>query len=271
MSLTLRFPGRITHWLLTALLGGGLLAGAPSYADDVQGADDSLPNMLGVGVIHLPRWQGARVHRDQLAPYIEVELDDRLTLSTDDGVTLDLIHAERLHGGLFGNYQWGRSREDLGSRLGGIVNSLSPRLNAGGYVEYDLNKAQNLGVTLSHDTQGAGVYLNMYAVTGLPPLGSYQHSLQLQLQSMNGPAMRRFFGLTPAQATQLGVNAWRPGAGAQQMALEYDAMIPLGDSLAAVFSLNFARLLGDAADSPLVRYYGSPYQFTGSLALVYRF
>ncbi|MFC4762224.1 MipA/OmpV family protein [Dyella koreensis] len=267
----MRTPGRVARLLLTTLLGSGLLAGAPSYADDVQDTGDGPPNMLGVGVIHLPRWQGARSHRDQLAPYVEVELDDRITLSTDDGATLDLIHADHLHGGLFGNYQWGRSREDLGPHLDGIVSSLSPRLNAGGYVEYDFNKAQNVGVTLSHDTLGAGVYLNMYAVTGLPPLGRYEHSLQLQLQSMNGPAMRRFFGLTPAQAAQLGVSAWSPGAGAQQMALEYDAMIPIGDSLAAVFSLNFARLLGDAADSPLVRYYGSPNQFTGSFALVYRF
>jgi outer membrane scaffolding protein for murein synthesis (MipA/OmpV family) len=247
-----------------ALLGAAMAC----HADDAPGtgADE---NLLGAGFIRLPNWQGSRAHRDQLAPYVQVKLGDRITLSTDDGATLDLIDGRHWHAGPYGNYQWGRSHEDLG-KLGGKVASLSPRLNAGGYVEYDFSDAQNVGVTLSHDTLGAGAYATAYAFTALPPLGGYEHGLQLQWQWMNGPAMRRFFGLTAVEAATLGVAPWQPGAGGQQVGIEYDGLIPLGRHLATVFSLSYARLLGKAADSPLVRTFGTPNQITGSMALVYR-
>lgn len=264
--------GTATRLLLVAALAAAMPCGAAWAQDDAVAAHDHDQDvdLLGGGFIHLPRWQGSRKHRDQLAPYVQVKLDDRLTLSTEDGATLDLIHAERLHGGLYGNYQWGRSHEDLGP-LAGRITSLSPRLNAGGYVEYDFSEAQNVGVTLAHDTLGAGAYLNAYAFTALPPLGLYEHGLQLQWQWMNGPAMRRFFGITPAEAARLGVAPWQPGAGSQQVGLEYDGMIPLGRHLATVFSVSYVRLLGDAAGSPLVREFGTADQFTYSMALVYRF
>ncbi len=257
------------RFLLFPLLAALALCGRAHAQEGSAGTDEDA-DMLGGGFIHLPRWQGSRTHRDQAAPYVQVKLEDRLTLSTEDGATLDLIHAEHLHGGLYGNYQWGRSHEDL-AKLAGKVASLSPRLNAGGYVEYDFSEAQNIGATFAHDTLGAGAYVNAYAFTSLPEIGRYEHGLQLQWQWMNGPAMRRFFGLTPGEAARLGVPAWQPGSGSQQIGLEYDGMIPLGRHLATVFSVSYARLLGNAADSPLVREFGTPDQFTYSVALVYRF
>lgn len=260
--------------VVARVAGAGLLflaALAPCGAACAQdAAADADVDMLGAGFIHLPRWQGARTHRDQLAPYVQVKLADRLTLSTEDGATLDLIHAEHLHGGLYGNYQWGRSHEDLG-QLADKVASLSPRLNAGGYVEYDFSQAQNVGMTFAHDTLGAGAYVTAYGFTALPPIGGYEHGLQLQWQWMNGPAMRRFFGVTAVEAERLGVSPWQPGAGGQQIGLEYDGMVPLGRHLATVFSVSYARLLGDAAGSPLVRGFGTADQVTWSMAVVYRF
>lgn len=257
------------RWLAASACGAVLSLAAPCRADEAS-APSSDDNLLGAGFIRLPAWQGSRAHRDQFAPYVQARLGERITLSTDDGATLDLIAGQHLHGGLYGNYQWGRSHEDLG-RLGGKVTSLSPRLNAGGYVEYDFSEAQNVGINAAHDTLGAGAYVNAYAFTALPPVGRYQHGLQLQWQWMNGPAMRRFFGLSATEAAAIGTAPWQPGAGGQQVGLEYDGLIPLGRRLATVFSLSYARLLGNAEDSPLVRAYGTADQFTGSLALVYRF
>lgn len=257
------------RWLAASICAALLGVAAPCHADDPNMVGDDT-DLLGAGFIHLPAWQGSSAHRAQFAPYVQVKLGERITLSTEDGATLDLIMGQHLHGGLYGNYQWGRSREDL-ARLGGKVTSLSPRLNAGGYVEYDFSEAQNVGVNLAHDTLGAGAYLNLYAFTALPPIGRYQHGLQLQWQWMNGPAMRRFFGLSAVEAAALGVAPWKPGAGSQQIGIEYDGLIPLGRHLATVFSLSYARLLGNAEDSPLVRGFGTADQFTGSMALVYRF
>ena len=250
-------------------LGLILLCAMASHAmaDDVSEERNVL---LGAGVERMPAWIGSSEHRDQAVPYIQAELPWHVTLSTLDGLTVDVIHGSQWHGGFYGNYQWGRDHDELGPQLSGIVPSLSPRLNAGGYLEYQATVQLNLGATLSHDTQGAGAYLNIYADYDLPVIGYLEHSVQLQWQGMNGPAMRRYFGLTPQQATQLGVAPWAPGAGSQQISLEYDAYMPTSLHTGFALAINYARLLGDAADSPLVKTFGTPNQLTTTLAFVYR-
>ena len=247
------------------------LACTPSAARADSDSPADLANYVGVGVMRMPGWIGSNDHRDQPAPFVQVTLDKNITLSTSDGFTWDVIHRDGWQGGFYGNYMWGRSYDDLGPPLAGQVNSLSPRLNAGGYIEYHPNKVVNFGATLSHDTEGAGAYLNLYIDSGLPPLWGIEESVQLQWQAMNAPAMRRFFGIDATQAARLGTHAWNPGAGSQQIELEYDALIPVTRRTAVLLSVDYARLLGDAADSPLVKRFGSANQLTTSLGFVYRF
>jgi len=249
-------------------LAGFLALGLPGAA---RASDENYSDFVGAGVIHMPGWLGSNHYRYQWAPFAQVAIDKTVTLSTSDGLTVDFIHRDGWQGGLYGNYTWGRSHDDLGPRLAGIVDSLSPRINGGGYIEYHPNEAMNFGASLSHDTQGAGAYLDVYFDTGLPSFWRIEHSMQVQWQAMNAAAMRRFFGVTPAQAAQLGTNAWHPGAGGQQIELEYDALLPVTRRTGVLLSLEYIRLLGDAADSPLVRRYGSANQLSTSLAYVYRF
>jgi len=240
---------------------------AHAHADNVT---DSPNVMLGAGVQRLPAWLGSREHRDQPIPYIQAELPWHITLSTLDGLTVDLIHGEKWRGGIYGNYQWGRERSELNAPLKGVIDTLGPRINAGGYLEYQATVQLNVGTTLSHDTKGAGAYLNLYADYDLPAIGYLEHSLQLQWEAMNGPAMRRFFGLTQQEATQLGVQPWAPGAGGEQVSLEYDAYMPTSLHTGFALGLNYTRLLGQASGSPLVHKFGSPNQVTTTLAFVYR-
>lgn len=243
-------------------------ASAAALADNVT---DGPTDMFGAGVQRMPAWIGSKDHRNQAIPYVQAELPWHITLSTLDGLTVDLIHGDQWRGGLYGNYLWGRDHEELGPKLGGIVDSLSPRINGGGYLEYQATAQLNLGTELSHDTQGAGAYLNLYADYDLPAIGYLNHSLQLQWQAMNGPAMRRFFGVTPTQASKLDITPWSPGSGSQQIAFEYDAYMPTSIHTGFAFAINYTRLLGQAAESPLVQTYGSRNQLTTTLAFVYRF
>lgn len=255
---------------LTLRAAAGLLCLLAAFHAKADNVTDGPNVLLGGGVERMPAWMGSSEHRDQAVPYIQADLPWHITLSTLDGLTVDLIHGQQWRGGLYGNYLWGRDRDELDVPLAGVVDSLSPRLNGGGYLEYQATVQLNLGATLSHDTQGAGAYLNVYADYDLPAVGYIEHSLQLQWQGMNGPAMRRFFGVTPEQAAKLGVTPWSPGAGSQQVSLEYDAYIPTSVHTGFALAVNYTRLLGDAADSPLVRSFGTPNQLTTTLAFVYR-
>ncbi len=223
---------------------------------------------LGVSTQRLPSWQGASNHRVETLPYLDFEWPNQVSLSTQDGLQVDLIGGSLLHGGVYGDYQWGRDSDDLGE-LKHQINPLSPRLTLGGYLEWQLTRQIDLGTNLSHDINGAGSYLRLYGEWDFPALGLLQHSLQLNWQAMNGAAMNRFFGVTPSQASALNVRPWRPGAGGQLASLEYDLFMPTSKHTGVAVALCYGRLLGAAADSPLVTRFGSAAQLSESLAFVY--
>lgn len=234
-------------------------------------ADDDAPTYaFGAGAQRMPSWQGAKDQRTQAIPYVDIDLPGVGELSTADGLTLDAIGGEHWHGGVYGNWLWGRTRGDLGP-LGGKVASLSPRFQAGGYLEYAFDKRFSVGTHVAHDTDGAGGYAAVYADYQLPDVWYIQHSLEVQVEGMNGPAMRRFFGVRPGEAAALGTSTWRPGAGWQSANVEYDAFVPTSQHTGFALAVSYGRLFGDAGDSPLVRRFGSTRQVTETLAFVYHF
>lgn len=250
--------------LLPAALATCLLWARACHAD----VEDPPTVAIGIGVEHLPHWVGATTSRYQPIPYVDIEIPNHLSLSTQDGLQLDLVGGPLLHGGLYGNYQWGRDSDDLGI-LRGKVAALSPRLALGGYLEWQLDKQVDAGANLSHDTEGAGAYLKIYAEWDLPPVWLLQHSLQLNWQAMNGAAMNRYFGVSPAQASALQVRSWQPGAGGQLASLEYDLFMPTSKHTGFALAVIYGRLLGQAGNSPLVKRFGSRTQWNESLAFIY--
>jgi hypothetical protein len=232
---------------------------------------DTDPTILagGVGMQHLPNWPGAKTSRSQSIPYVDIELPaEHVSLSSQDGLQFDLIGGAVLHGGIYGDYQWGRDSDDLGV-LRHKVAPLSPRLTLGGYLEWQLTKQIDVGTDLSHDTYGAGAYLDIYGEWDLPKVWLLEHSVELHWQAMNAHAMNRFFGINPTQADLLNVPTWHPGAGSQLASLEYDLFVPTSQHTGVALALVYGRLLGDAGDSPLVTRFGSRTQLSESLAFIY--
>ena len=255
---------RCPHLLPAAGVLAGLLCAQPCLADTAP-----TPTItFGAGAEHLPSWAGAKTSRYQPVPFIDIEIPNHLSLSTQDGLQLDVIGGAVLHGGLYGDYQWGRESDDLRA-LRGKIDALSPRLDLGGYLEWQLDKQVDVGANLSHDTQGAGAYLQLYAEWDLVPVWLLQQSVQLTWKSMNAAAMRRYFGISPTQASALQVRPWQPGAGSELASLEYDLFVPTSKHTGFALAVIYGYLLGDAGDSPLVTRFGSRSQWNESLAFVY--
>lgn len=255
----------LVPWRL--LLGAGCVA-CFACPQPGRAATEPMILALGAGVQRMPSWPGASSHRRTPVPYFDFEWPDHFSLSTQDGLQVDLVGGPVLHGGVYGDYQWGRDSDDLGA-LRGHVAALSPRLTLGGYLEWQFTRQIDAGGSLSHDIDGAGAYFRLYADFDLPAMGPLQHSFTVSWQAMNRGAMRRFFGIGPAQAGTLAVEAWQPGAGSQLAALEYRLFMPTGLHTGVAAAVTWGRLLGDAAASPLVMRFGSRNQVSESLAFVY--
>jgi outer membrane scaffolding protein for murein synthesis (MipA/OmpV family) len=241
-----------------------ILAALPSLA---WAGDDAPSYAFGAGVQQMPSWDGAATTRRQAVPYVDIDVPGVGELSTTDGLTLDLIHGEHLHGGFYGNWLWGRTRDSLGS-LGGKVTPLSPRWVGGGYLEYAFDKAFSVGTHLAHDTSGASAYAAVYADLQLPGVWYIQHSLEVQVEGMNGAGMNRFYGLSASEASALATRPFQPSAGWHAAHLEYDAFVPTSEHTGFAVAWQYGRLFDPALQSPLVRDFGSRRQVTTSLAFV---
>lgn len=256
-------PSRPWRLLLGAAWVACLACPQPSRA-----AAEPVTLALGAGMQRMPSWPGAARHRQTPVPYFDFDWPDHISLSTQDGLQLDLVRGQVLHGGVYGDYQWGRDSDDLGA-LRGHIATLPPRLTLGGYLEWQLTAQLDVGSDLSHDINGAGAYFRLYAEFDLPAMGLLQHSIAMSWQAMNQAAMGRYFGISPAQAETLAVAAWHPRAGSQLAELEYSVFMPTSRHTGVAAVITWGRLLGGAAASPLVARYGSRNQVSESLAFVY--
>ncbi|TAL85533.1 MAG: MipA/OmpV family protein [Rhodanobacter sp.] len=245
-----------------------LMTAGPLWTLPGLAAADSPILAVGAGVQRMPSWPGSNDDQNDPVPYLDINWPGHVSFSTLNGLQVELLHGPVLHGGIYGNYQWGRQRGDLGV-LAGRIPSLPPRITGGGYLEWQLTRRIDVGTDLSHDINGAGAYFRGYADWELPSVGLLHHSLSLSWQAMNGAAMNRFFGITPTQASALNVSPWQPAAGGELASLEYDLFVPTSQHTGVALALVYGRLLGQAARSPLVTRYGSRTQLTESVAFVY--
>lgn len=81
--------------------------------------------------------------------------------------------------------------------------------------------------------------------------------LNSELTASSSDYQQRWFGVTAQQAKQSGFKAYQAGSGLTQGSVGVTAIVPLNKELRLVNTLSYKQLLGDAADSPLVKSKGS--------------
>jgi outer membrane protein len=86
----------------------------------------------------------------------------------------------------------------------------------------------------------------------------------------NRDYMQTYFGITPLEAVRSGMSAYSPGAGFKGVGAEVIGRYQFTPQWAVIGSIAYERLLGDAADSPIVKT-GDENQLTAKLGLSYRF
>lgn len=84
----------------------------------------------------------------------------------------------------------------------------------------------------------------------------------------NGAFNDTYFGVTEAESVASGLPETSIGGGFNEAALTFEARYALGDATAILGEVRYARLIGDAADSPVVQ---EEYQPSLRLGLVRRF
>jgi len=83
--------------------------------------------------------------------------------------------------------------------------------------------------------------------------------------------MESYFGVTPAESARTGIAAYQPEGGVRAVGAMFGIIHQLSRSFGVYAYAGYDRLVGDAADSPIVRLFGSENQFSGGVTLYYSF
>jgi outer membrane scaffolding protein for murein synthesis (MipA/OmpV family) len=222
--------------------------------------------LLGLAVSNGPEYEGARTRDTKLKPVWAAKIG-RVRITTGGGSALlgfgregagagastQLIDTERWRLGISASVDGGRDSGDASTTRGlpDVRRTLRARL----YANYSLAPDWNIGATVSQDVLGRQGGLVAGADLGWRFYRSEttEWTSGIGITAANAQNMRSYFGVPTTAVASSGKPAYQPGAGLR------DAHV--GVSFKRVFAKHWfvfgsagaSRLLGPAADSPLVQ------------------
>lgn len=227
----------------TFLTVGGGVAFAPAY----QGADKYRPTALyelNVGYSH-GRWGTVSLGSNGLSWALPLDEPFGVALLLDyDSGRDEVIHT------LAGRDKTLKGMGDLGGAL-----------QAGVELSYQLYPVRTyikaLQATKKRHYGGEDLGHTLLAELGVGTVTALNDRLYLQTDLStawaNSGYQRGYFGVTPEQAQRTAFSAWRPGSGFKEVAFSAVLNYDWTQNIAFQAGAGVTALVGDAADSPLVK------------------
>ncbi len=222
-----------------------------------------------IGIIGgaVPGYLGSDHYEGSYAPRLKIVWRDRLFLN-DRQLGANVYKSGSLSFGPFIRYTGGRSDNNEGLEgLGRIDRTLT----AGGFLNYNfgvLRFKSEVQKDILDEQQGtlAILRLGTRVPWSRPVVTVYASTTWASNEYMNS-----FFGVNAVQAVRTGLPAFDPDAGIRDVALSVSTGYRIRENWSLGGHVEYRRLLGDAADSPLVDLQGSANQFVIGMGLNYTF
>jgi outer membrane protein len=239
--------------------------------------EDGWSGFVAVGPAVMPRFEGADEYR--LVPFVIGTVRNGGVSVDFQGsrIRADLVPDERLALGPLVNVRLGRD-QDAGGRVGAL-DQIDAAVELGGFVGLRLGGNRlgqgqiQLDLTAMADVSGTHGGALVTGSASYVALRSQRFSLAFDAQTTWGDAAytRTYFGITPGESTRSGLGAYRPGASLRDAGAGATFGYQFDRRWGVIGRIGWTYLLGDAADSPIVRDEGSRHQGVAGLALSYRF
>lgn len=164
--------------------------------------------------------------------------------------------------------QGSRTDSEIGAPLGKVKTTFE----AGGFVEYQLAPSFRVRTEVRKGLGGHDGWIGDLSADFIVRDGdAYTFSLGPRVSVTDSRYQRSYFGVTPAQAARTGLPVFDPDGGVQAVGASAGLIYQFTERWGVYSYARYDRLVGDAADSPIVRQLGSRDQFSGGLALSYTF
>jgi MipA family protein len=186
----------------------------------------------------------------------------------DDGFDIELFSEEGFSLGPVANLQGNRKDSEVGAPLGKV----STTFEAGAFAQYQASDSVRLRMELRKGIGGHEGIVGNLGVDHIWRKGDrYIFSLGPRLLFANARYQRAWFGVDSEASSASGLAEYRPGGGVYGIAGTGGIHHQLGRDLGLFGYARFERLIGDAANSPVIRELGSRNQISAGAGLTYTF
>ena len=158
------------------------------------------------------------------------------------------------------------------SDVGAPVGKVSTTFEAGAFASLEATKSIHLRAEV---LKGIGGHEGVVGTLGADQFwragDKYVFSVGPRVLFSNARYQRAYFGVTPAAALASGLPAYDPDGGVHAVAAATGLSYQFDNRFGLFGFARYERLVGDAADSPIIRELGSRNQLSGGLGLNYTF
>jgi outer membrane protein len=223
---------------------------------------------LGAGVLYNPDYPGSDDLETQAIPWIDAQYGDMFFARFPDGIGVNLLREAGLTAGVAIGYGGGRDDEGDLEPLEEVDNGALGKA----FVSYQLGAFEietTFAQALSGDNNGQSVKLGVSLGGRLHPQWIYSAGTSLQWNSDDWNDA--LFSLSASEAARIGTAPFSGSGGISEVGISGMLTYLWNRQVTTTLVAGVSRLLGDAADSPIVDDLGRPTQPLIILVTSYRF
>lgn len=276
----LRSSGFLSRAVLSAF--SLLLIAGTAWADEAKkpaGEDNDWRLTLGVGGKVSPDYEGSDDYEGTPLPLIDLSWKDKVSIGTlgGPGVKVNFFEIkgptpnDKLTFSTTARYGGGRDQDDndalvgLGDIDGGVTLGLGADYQ---YQDFGISLAVNHDVTGDRDGTTVKAGLHYSVKVGLPRT---KLTLGTDMTWADDEYMGNIFGISAAQSatSRRGFGAFDASSGIKDVGVSAKLMHRWDENIGILGQVGYSRLLGDAADSPIVDEDGDAGQFSALIGISY--
>ena len=246
------------------------VAAVPAWGGAVAQDNGDLRVRVGLGGQVIPKYVGADSY--EVAPLLDFDFargaNEFAFEAPDYSFGIPVFSTGGFSFGPAGNIATKRKESDVGAPVGNVKTTIE----AGAFASYEVSKSFYLR---AEALKGIGGHKGVVGTLGADYVwrdgDKYVFSVGPRLLLSDSRYQRAYFGVTPATALASGLPVHRPSGGIHGIAMATGLSYQFNDRFGMFGYGRYERLVGDAADSPIVREFGSRNQLSGGLGLTYTF
>lgn len=236
---------------------------APVY-DDAEADKRKWSLSIGLGGGVSPDYEGSNDYGFGFGPNISATWRNTI-FYRGKSLGVNIIRQKNLKAGLIAA-RAAKRKEDDNDKLEGL-GDVDGGIEVGGFVSYKNNSWRYMAEGRQEvDSGHEGALLELSVGKNLP-LATPLVFVEIGTTLASDDYMESFFGVDSQQSANSGLKKYNAGAGIKDVNLSISAGYPLTDRWRVAVMVEYKRLLGDAADSPIV---DDKNQFVAGLGLTYR-